>query len=207
MLKKILVVDDHPVVRMAVRVLLGEHGYDVAAEADNGVDALQLAREIMPDIVVLDLSIPRLDGMALIPRLQAISPALKVLVLTSNGALANRCMQLGVAGFVSKGEDLSGIVRALDSICAGYSHFPIDVFSSVVSEENVDSDAAILKSLTDREIMVLKQLAQGLSNKQIADLMLLSNKTISTYKARILQKMKAQTLLDVVDFAKRVQLV
>lgn len=208
MVNRILVVDDHPVVRMAVRVLLTQHEYEVVAEADNGVDALQLARELEPDIVILDLGIPRMDGMALIPRLLGVRSTPRILVLTSNTLLASRCMKLGVSGFLSKEEDLTGIIRALDSIRSGYRHFPLDAFSTVTAEgENANADQVALQTLTDREVMVLKQLAVGLSNKQIADTMLLSNKTISTYKARIMDKLQAQTVLDLVDFAKRNQLV
>lgn len=207
MMNRVLIVDDHPVVRLAVRVVLQEKGYQVVAETDNGVDALRLAREEQPDLVILDISIPKLDGMELIPRLKAVGAPPHILVLTSNTALAHRCMQLGASGFLSKGEDLSGIVRALESISTGYSHFPMDTFSSVVSSDTEIDDQKLLQSLTDREVMVLKQLANGLSNKRIADLMLLSNKTISTYKIRLLQKLKAQSVLDLADFAKRNQLI
>lgn len=204
--KKILVVDDHPMVRLAVRILLSRHGYAVFAETDNGVDALHLAQEMHPDIVILDLGIPKLDGMALIPQLHSLCPELKVLVLTANSALANRCMQMGVAGFVSKGEALDDIVRAIDSICAGYRHLPVDAFNTPPNQEAQDTDATALHSLSGRELMVLKQLAQGLSNKQIGERMQLSNKTISTYKTRIIYKLKAQHLLEIIDFAKRVGL-
>jgi two-component system, NarL family, response regulator EvgA len=203
----VLIVDDHPVVRLAVRLVLEQHGYSIVGEADNGVDALQITREVKPDLIILDINIPKLDGLELIPRLRTQEVCPRILVLTTNATLANRCMQLGASGFISKDEDLQGIVRALDSIRAGYAHFPQNTFSSVSSYEVGDEDHHLISSLTDREVMVLKQLAQGLSNKQIADQMLLSNKTISTYKVRILFKLKAQSVLDLADFARRNMLI
>ena len=82
-MNKVLIVDDHPVIRLAVRLLMERHGYEVVAETDNGVDALQLARDHEPDIVILDIGIPKLDGLEVIGRLTVSEPQLKVLVLTS----------------------------------------------------------------------------------------------------------------------------
>lgn len=204
---RVLIVDDHPVVRVAIRMTLVHHGYEIVGETDNGVDALRIVRETPVDVIILDIGIPKLDGMELISRLKKVASPPYVLVLTSNTALAGRCMQLGASGFMSKEEDFIGIIRALESICAGYRHFPSSAFSTVVSGGAEIDDEKLLQSLTDREIIVLKQLVAGLSNKRIADTMLLSNKTISTYKTRILQKLKAQTVIDLVDFAKRNRLI
>ena len=100
-MNKVLIVDDHPVIRLAVRMLMERHGYEVIAETDNGVDALQLAREHAPDIVILDIGIPKLDGLEVIARLSTPAVPIKVLVLTSQapGHFSMRCMQAGAAGF------------------------------------------------------------------------------------------------------------
>lgn len=90
-MNKVLIVDDHPVIRLAVRMLMERHGYDVVAETDNGVAALQLTRQHLPDIVVLDIGIPKLDGLEVITRMTAFSPGSKVLVLTSQAPATSRC--------------------------------------------------------------------------------------------------------------------
>ena len=96
-MNKVLIVDDHPVIRLAVRMLMERHGYDVVGETDNGVAALQLTRQHLPDIVVLDIGIPKLDGLEVIARMASFSPGSKVLVLTSQapGNFSMRCMQAG----------------------------------------------------------------------------------------------------------------
>ena len=91
-MNKVLIVDDHPVIRLAVRMLMERHGYEVIAETDNGVDALQLAREHMPDIVILDIGIPKLDGLEVIARLVSAAMPMKVLILTSGRLGIFRCV-------------------------------------------------------------------------------------------------------------------
>ncbi|WP_339511134.1 response regulator transcription factor [Pseudomonas sp. RL_15y_Pfl2_60] len=202
-MRKILIVDDHPVIRLAVRVLLEQEGYEIVGEADNGVDALQLTKDKNPDVVILDIGIPRLDGLQVISRLKATGGLTRVLVLTSQPAstLANRCMQVGAAGFVSKDQDLAGLCSAVNAILSGYTYFPYGIFGSTHDSEQPESQ--LLESLSDRELMVLQYLAKGMTNKQIADIMLLSNKTVSTYKTRLLQKLGATSLVELLEFAKR----
>ncbi len=99
-MNKVLIVDDHPVIRLAVRMLMERHGYEVIAETDNGVDALQLAREQMPDIVILDIGIPKLDGLEVIARLNSTPMPLKVLVLTSQAQGIFQCAACNGGGRV-----------------------------------------------------------------------------------------------------------
>lgn len=201
----VLVVDDHPMIRLAVRLLLERDGYSIVGETDNGVDALHLAREFTPDLVVLDIGIPRLDGLEVIARLDALGLPLRVLVLTAQPGhlFALRCLQAGAAGFVCKQEDLGELLGAAKAVLAGYSYFPRETLISVRRSDALADDRERVSSLSDREVMVLRQLASGLSNKQIGDSMLLSNKTISTYKTRLLQKLNATSLVDLIEFARR----
>lgn len=202
---RIMIVDDHPVVRLAVRVLLEPQGYEIVGEADNGIEALRLAREQLPDVVILDISIPRLDGLQVITRLRTMGSSVRVLVLTSLGteSIASRCMQAGASGFISKDEDLSDLAGAVKAVLSGYSFFPYEMFGASPDGRGQQSEQRMLASLSNRELMVLQQLAQGLTNKQIADAMMLSNKTISTYKTRLLQKLNAKSLVALLEFAKR----
>lgn len=200
---KIMIVDDHPVVRLAVRVLLEPQGYEVVGEADNGIDALQLARSSLPDVVILDIGIPKLDGLQVITRLRAMESNIRILVLTSlrTDSIASRCLQAGASGFISKNNDLSDLAGAVKAVMPGYSFFPQEMLG--VTTEAKQSEQHMLASLSNRELMVLQQLAKGLTNKQIADAMLLSNKTISTYKTRLLQKLNVKSLVALLEFANR----
>ncbi|WP_041770106.1 response regulator transcription factor [Metapseudomonas resinovorans] len=206
-MRSALIVDDHPVIRMAVRMLLERNGLEVVGEADNGVDALQLVRDHEPDLVILDIGIPRLDGLNVISRIQAMGLDSNVLVLTSQPAesYSQRCFQAGAKGFVSKEEDLENLVTAINAIKAGFTLFPRG--SLVGGQAPAQSEQELVGRLSNQELMVLQYLASGLSNKEIAERMLLSNKTVSTYKSRIQQKLNLESLLDLIEFARRNALV
>ncbi|AZC83974.1 response regulator transcription factor [Pseudomonas chlororaphis] len=202
---QVVIVDDHPVVRMTVRFLLEGEGYKVVGEAGNGADALSLIEELQPGTVILDIGLPRVDGLTVISRLTALRLPVKTIVLTAqvSNHIAIRCMEAGAHGFVNKHNDLCELVNAIRAVASGYSYFPDRAFCLTRREGGKDCDEELLKTLSIRELGVLQQLAQGLSNKHIAERMSLSSKTISTYKTRLLLKLNASTLLDLYDLAKR----
>lgn len=206
---KVLVVDDHPFIRSAVKMLLKQDGFEVVAEADNGADALQKAREYEPDLIVLDIAMPKLDGLEVISRIAALSLPCKVLVLTSQPAMfySMRCMKAGAAGYVSKTNDLDELSKAISAVMAGYTFFPNLSTNSVRRADGQSTDLELIQSLSDREITILQQLSSGLTNKEIADALFISNKTVSTYKTRLIEKLKVKSVVYLADFAKRNNLI
>ena len=205
----IFIVDDHPVIRLAIRMLLEHEGYEIVGETDNGVDAMQMIRECVPDLIILDISIPKLDGLEVLARFNAMNSTLKTLVLTaqSPALFAMRCMQSGAAGYVCKQEELSELVSAIKAVFSGYNYFPSQALTPENIEGHNSSELELFKLVNDRELMVLKLFAQGKTNKEIATGMFLSNKTVSTYKKRLMQKLKANSLVDLIELAKRNALV
>lgn len=205
----IFIVDDHPVIRLAIRMLLEHEGYEIVGETDNGVDAMQMIRECVPDLIILDISIPKLDGLEVLARFNAMNSTLKTLVLTaqSPALFAMRCMQSGAAGYVCKQEELSELVSAIKAVFSGYNYFPSQALTPECLEGENFSELELFKLVNDRELMVLKLFAQGKTNKEIATGMFLSNKTVSTYKKRLMQKLKASSLVDLIELAKRNALV
>lgn len=206
---KAMIVDDHPFIRASVRMLLRQERFEVAAETDNGVDALRLARECLPDIIILDIAIPLVDGLTVITRIRDSQRPTKILVLTSQCPeyFSLRCMKLGASGYVSKSDDLNELSKALMAIMSGYSYFPDVSMSSVRRSDCETSEAQCIATLTDRELMILQQLARGQSNKAIGEAMLLSNKTVSTYKTRLIEKLRVQSVVDLADLARRNALI
>ncbi|HBO2594107.1 TPA: response regulator transcription factor [Pseudomonas aeruginosa] len=207
-MSRILIVDDHPVIRMAMKMLLEAEGHQIVGDTDNGVDAISLGRELKPDLVILDIGIPRLDGLEVISRLMVLALPLKILVLTGHSAslFALRSMQAGAAGFVCKQGGLAELVTAVNAVASGYSYFPSSAMRPVQQGAYSD-DVELLGRLSDREVSVLQYLSQGYSNKQISEQMFISNKTVSTYKARLLLKLNAGSLVDLIEFAKRNTLI
>ncbi len=205
----VFIVDDHPVIRLAIRMLLEHEGYEIVGETDNGVDAMQMVRECVPDLIILDISIPKLDGLEVLARFNAMNSTLKTLVLTAQSPtlFAMRCMQSGAAGYVCKQEELSELVSAIKAVFSGYNYFPSQALTPELHEDGDCSEIELFKLVNDRELMVLQLFAQGKTNKEIAKGMFLSNKTVSTYKKRLMQKLKANSLVDLIELAKRNSLV
>ncbi|HEX8595041.1 MAG TPA: response regulator transcription factor [Pseudomonas sp.] len=208
-MNSIFIIDDHPVVRMAIRMLLENENYEVVGETDNGVDAMQMVRECMPDLIILDISIPKLDGLEVLARFNAMNLPSKILVLTAQAPslFAIRCMQSGASGYVCKQEDLSELVSSVKAVLSGYNYFPSQALAISIKKEGDPNEIERFKLVNDRELMVLQLFAQGRTNKEIAKGMFLSNKTVSTYKTRLMQKLKAKTLVELIEMAKRNSLV
>jgi len=197
----VLIVDDHSTVRFAVRMLLERERFKVIGEVDNGSEVAQIARTLRPDVVVLDIGLPGLDGMEVIKRLQQLEHAPKIMVLTGQATdlYVRRCLDAGIGAFVTKSEDLDAVVFALKALVKGYSTFP----QMSVNSNTLDSEPTRLGSLSNREMEVLRRLARGENNKNIGNCMNLSAKTISTYRGRIMDKLKTESLVEMVDLAKR----
>jgi len=208
-MKKVIIVDDHPVIRFAVKMLLERNEMEVVAETNNGVDAIQKTRECLPDLVLLDIGLPKIDGFQVLERLRTLNLQLKILVLTSQSSshFAQRCKQAGADGFVTKSDDMSELLDAIKMVMRGYSFFPQSTYQSYEQTYSDHDDDGLLEQLSDRELSVLVSIGKGMGNKQIGEQLLLSEKTISTYKHRLKQKLNAQSLIDLIDFARRNNLI
>ncbi len=209
MSNKALVVDDHPFIRATVKYLLKQEGFDSIFEAGNGADALQVARQERPDVIILDLAMPRLGGLEVINRVKALDLPCKILVLTSYLPVffSTRCMRAGAMGFVAKTGELDELQKAIRAIRSGYSCFPSLPTSSVRRDDLQSTEHELVEALSDRELTVLQKLALGLGNKEIAEDMLLSHKTISTYKTRLKEKLRMSSVVHLSKFAQRNHLI
>jgi two-component system response regulator EvgA len=133
--------------------------------------------------------------------------SMKTLILTAQcpTLFATRCMRSGADGYVCKEGDLSELLSAIRAVLSGYNYFPSQALNSG-SDAN-SQELELFKAVNDRELMVLQLFAQGRTNKEIAKGMFLSNKTVSTYKKRLMQKLKAKSLVELIELAKRNALV
>lgn len=202
---RILIADDHAVVRMAVRLIVEKAGHEVVGEAGNGLEVVALARSLIPDLVILDIDLPKLDGFGVLQRLRDESERIKVIVFSylDLSRYAIRCSRAGAYAFVSKDGNLNELMSAVQIVLAGYTLFPTTDFSSVDTSSRLATEEALMKSLSDRELAVLRQLARGRRVKDIAEELMLSEKTASTYKARLIIKLQVANFLELVELAKR----
>lgn len=204
-MSKALVVDDHPVIRAAVRMVLPKKKFLTVLEARNGVEAVQMARTHQPELIVLDIDMPGLDGLEVLNRLKDLGSPCRILVYTSYEAVfyCTRCMRSGASGYVSKTNDLDELSKAISAVMSGYTYFPSLPSSSVNLDHLQYTEMQLIEKLSDRELTIFQALARGLTNKEIARLMILSHKTVSTYKTRLIEKLKVTSPVHLRDMAIR----
>ncbi|CAM3661412.1 MULTISPECIES: response regulator transcription factor [Rahnella] len=194
----ILIVDAQPIIRLALNILLEKEKYRVVGETNNGINALELTRKLHPDIIVLDIDLPGLDGFEVIKRLKDSNLDAKVIVLTglNPDIYIARCIRVGANGFVSKNNDLNKLIGAIKAVQMGFSCFPTTDSLHFHSPGTKLREQELLTLLSNREVTVLRYLARGVSNKEIARDLLISNKTVSTYKMRLMQKLNAKNVIE-----------
>ena len=191
----VLIVDDHPVVRQGLRVLLEVHdGIEVAGEAADGEQALARAAELAPDVILLDLKLPGMDGIAVLGELRARGIGARVLVLTSGNdpSQVSLALRSGASGFLYKDVDPDALVRAIRSVHDGHLLFAPEAVGSLVRNGGGWNPVAGLDALTGREREVLAEIAKGRSNREIARALTVSEKTVKAHVSSVLAKLGVQ---------------
>ncbi|QKN82935.1 fimbria biosynthesis transcriptional regulator FimZ [Scandinavium goeteborgense] len=205
----VVIMDEQPIVRMSIEVLLQKNSQiRVVLKSDDGKEVIDYVRKNETDLVIVDIELPGTDGFSLLKRIHDISPKTKVLFLSSKSEsyYAGRAIRAGANGFVSKRKDHNDIYKAVDMLLAGYSFFPADTLNFLSNNPARRGELNELP-LSNREVTVLRYLVNGLTNKEIADQLLLSNKTISAHKSNIFSKLGVHTIVELIDYAKSHELV
>ncbi|EQA9878026.1 fimbria biosynthesis transcriptional regulator FimZ [Enterobacter hormaechei] len=205
----VIIMDEHPIVRMSIEVLLQKNkNIQVKLKSGDSHEVLDCIRNHPIDLVILDIEMTGTDGFVLLKRIRNLNKDIKVLFLSSKSEAfyAGRAIRAGANGFVSKRKDLGEIYNAVEMILTGYSFFPSETLS-FMNHLGSRTGAAVDMPLSNREVTVLRYLANGLSNKEIADQLLLSNKTISAHKSNIFSKLGVQSIVELIDYAKAHELL
>jgi DNA-binding NarL/FixJ family response regulator len=208
---KVLLADDHSIVRAGLRRIVEESGdMQVVAEADDGREAIQLVKETDPDVAVIDISMPGLDGLEVISQLQTHHPELPILVLTMHeeGQYVVRAIQAGAMGYLTKQSAPEQLVIAIRKIHEGQRYITDEAAESLALRVAKGSDGkSPLDSLSMRELQVLRRLAMGQTNREIASAYHISIKTVDTYRARLLKKLGLRNNAELSRFAMQNQLI
>lgn len=205
----VIIMDEHPIVRMSIEVLLQKNkNIQVKLKSGDSHEVLDCIRNHPIDLVILDIEMTGTDGFVLLKRIRNLNKDIKVLFLSSKSEAfyAGRAIRAGANGFVSKRKDLGEIYNAVEMILTGYSFFPSETLS-FINHLGSRTGAAVDMPLSNREVTVLRYLANGLSNKEIADQLLLSNKTISAHKSNIFSKLGVKSIVELIDYAKAHELL
>ena len=202
---KVLVADDHPVVRKGLQSCLARQGHlRIVGEAANGDEALRKTLELSPDVVLMDISMPVMNGLEVTEKLRKEAPKVKVLVLSvhRNKEAIFRVIQAGAHGYVSKEAPPEELVRAIESVHEGESYFPEDMARAVLNEfVSSGGKKEPFSQLTIRERQVLVLIAQGRSNKEIADDLKIGVRTIETHRERVMRRLNIHSVAGLTKYA------
>ena len=208
-IRRIIIVDDHDAIRRGVRQLLETKPYyQVVGEAEDGRSGLELARETRPDIAILDYSVPELNGLTC-PALKREFPRIEILVYTMHDReeIIMDVLRAGVRGFVLKSDTEKHLIAALDALSIHRSYFSGAISDTLLDQFLESKPHAAGSSLTHREREVVQQVAEGRINKEIAQRLSISVKTVETHRASAMRKLKLRTTADLVRYAVRNQLI
>jgi DNA-binding NarL/FixJ family response regulator len=207
---RVLVVDDHDLFRTGLRSLLDEHGVHVVGEASNGEQAVRLARELAPDVIVMDLNMPGMSGVEATRKISDIAPLTRVVVLTISDQDADvlDAIVSGACGYLLKDASIDDLLRGIHSAAVGESlispHIAAKVLQRVRASNTLPGGAdAIRSELSDREIEVLKLIANGKDNAQIARELFISPKTVKNHISNILMKLQIENRIQAAVYAVR----
>ena len=202
---RILLADDHVTVRQGLKLLIdNEPDMDVVGEASDGSEAVHKARELSPDVVVMDISMPGVNGLAATRALRQIRPDVKIVTLTRHGdqAYLQELLRAGVSGYVLKRSAPTELLHAIRAAAAGGQYLDTTLTARATAVlAGKDSTAKAATPLTEREAAVIRLIASGYSNKEIAARLSLSVKTVEAHKANAMRKLDLTSRIDIVKYA------
>lgn len=207
---RVLVAEDHTIVREGIKQLIGmARDMQVVGEAGNGEQLMDVLRQTPCDVVLLDISMPGVNGLEAIPRIRALlqPPAVLMLSMHDEAQMAARALKVGAAGYATKDSDPALLLTAIRKVASGGRYIDAELADRMVFEVGLTDSRPPHALLSEREFSVFERLVQGEGVNEIAQHLAISSKTVSTHKARLMEKMGAHSVAELVKYAMEHKLV
>jgi DNA-binding NarL/FixJ family response regulator len=204
---RVVLAEDHETVREGVRLIVdGQDDMEVIGEACDGRAAVRIVQQLQPDVVVMDVSMPEMNGLSATKKIKQLCPRVKILTLTrhTDDGYLQELLRAGSSGYVLKQSRSDELLRAIRAVAGGGKYLDPAIAGKVIggfAREGFKAGGESKETLTERESEVLRQIAWGFSNKEIAAKMLISVKTVEAHKANAMRKMNMGSRIDIVRFA------
>lgn len=199
----LLLVDDHQIVIDGLRALLaGDGRFTIKGSAKNGKEALEVLRLLKVDVVLLDVDMPEMNGIETTRAIRKEFDNIKIVILTMHEekAMIKMLLDTGADGYLLKNSDKAELIRAIDDVMAGRQHLSPEATSVLLSPDR-NQRSGKLAELTEREVEILKLVAEGLSNKEIGDRLFISHRTVDTHRTNLMTKLEVHNVAGLVRFA------
>lgn len=210
----ILLADDHTIVRQGLAKLLeGETSFNVVGEAENGREAVQKTEKLKPDVVLMDIAMPMLNGIEATRQIKKISPQTKVIILSmhSHDRYINELFTLGASGYLLKNSTGTDIIKAIQAAMKGHTYLSPSISRQVVDEyvsmKSRSAEDDRYNTLSNREREVFQMITEGRSTKEIADILCLSSSTVKSHRSKIMEKLQMNNISQLIQFAIRLGIV
>jgi DNA-binding NarL/FixJ family response regulator len=207
----IVIVDDHSLFRNGMKLLLSNTGkFNVIAEASNGKEFLDLLDKIVPDVVLMDIDMPEMDGIEATTKALELKPGLKIICLSMYGEeeYYYKMIEAGVCGFLLKNSEINEVKTAVTSVVSGGKYFSQELLYNVVKNiKTTQTHQEVVENLSEREIEVLKQICIGLSNQEISEILHISKRTVDKHRANLLDKTNSKNTAHLVMYAIKNKLI
>ncbi len=206
---KVLIADNHPIIRMGVKhVLDSTTGFKVVDSASTTDELFEKLEKVTPDVVMLEMDIPEVNGIAALRKIKKEYPDVKVLMYSgqSEDVYALSTIRAGAFGYLSKASEIDYIISAIRKVSEGNMFITNELAQRLAFDEGTQKPRRFFRKLSSREVEVLKLLASGKRNKDVAQGLNLNEKTVSTYKARLMKKLNVDNMVDLLQQAKALEL-